>query len=112
MKSKAIDQLGILLLVVASTHVTSCAAVDENAIQKRLDSSVGQRFSESRWRYLAAENGVLRDDRESVRVYEFSWANGCAYQIVVRKMDDLIAGWKFTSSLELCKQVIHRPLGS
>lgn len=112
MNSIAIDRLGMLVLLVASAHVTSCATVDENAIQKRLESSVGQRFSESRWRYLAAEHGVLREDRESIRVYEFSWANGCAYQIVVRKMDDLITGWKFTSSVELCKQVIHRPLGS
>lgn len=112
MKSKAFDQLGILLLVVASTHITSCAAVDENAIQKRLDSSVGQRFSESRWRYLAAENGVLREDRESIRVYEFSWANGCSYQIVVRKADDLITSWRFTSDADLCKQVIRPPLGS
>ena len=112
MNSNAIDRLGRLLLLVASAHVTSCAAVDENAIQERLESSVGQRFSESRWSQPTAAKRVVLEDGDTIRVYGFLWTNGCAYQVVVRKADDLITGWRFTSAVDLCKQVIHRPLGS
>ncbi len=104
--------LSKLVLLVASMHAASCAAVDENAIQKRLESSVGQRFSESRWSQPTAARKVIREDGESVRVYEFLWINGCAYQVVVRKTDDVITGWRFTSEADLCKRVIRRPLGS
>ena len=108
----ALDRLGKLLLLIVSMYTTSCAAVDENAIQTRLESSVGQQFSESRWSQPTAAKRVIREDGESIRVYEFLWANGCAYQVIVRKADDRITGWRFSSDADLCKQVIRRPLGS
>jgi hypothetical protein len=98
--------------LLASMNAVSCAAVDENAIQKRLESTVGQRFSQSRWNQPTAAKRVIREDGESIRVYEFLWENGCAYQVVVRKADDVITSWRFTSEADLCKQVIRRPLGS
>lgn len=112
MNLKEPNRLSRLLLLVASMQVESCAAVDENAIQNRLESSVGQRFSESRWNQPTAAKKVIREDGESTRVYEFLWVNGCAYQVAVRKADDVITGWRFTSDADLCKQVIRRPLGS
>ena len=112
MNFSASVRLSKLLLLISSMYAASCAVVDENAIQKRLESSVGQRFSESRWNQPTAAKKVIREDGGSIRVYDFLWANGCAYQVVVRKADDVITGWRFTSEADLCKQVIRRPLGS
>lgn len=112
MNLSALDRLGKFLFLIASMYTASCAAVDENAIQKRLESSVGQRFSVSRWSRPTVAKKVTLEDGGSIRVYEFLWANGCAYQVVVRKTDDVITSWRFTSEVDLCKQVIHRPLGS
>ncbi len=112
MKFFASTRLSKLMPLLASMNAVSCAAVDENAIQKRLESTVGQRFSQSRWNQPTAAKRVIREDGESIRVYEFLWENGCAYQVVVRKADDVITSWRFTSEADLCKQVIRRPLGS
>lgn len=101
-----------MLLLIASMHATSCVAVDENAIEKRLESSIGQKFSESRWSKPTAAKRVVREEDDEIRVYEFSWANGCSYRIVVRKIDDVIASWRFTSDTELCRRIIRSPLGS
>ena len=112
MNLRVLNRPSRLLLLMASMYAASCAAVDENAIQKRLELSVGQRFSESRWSQPTAAKREIREDGESIRVYEFHWANGCAYQVVVRKADGVISGWQFTSEAELCKHVIRRSLGS
>jgi|LakMenEpi03Aug12_release.lakeMendotaPanAssembly.Ray.scaffolds.fasta_scaffold615486_2 hypothetical protein len=112
MKLIVLARLGKIVLLLASMHAASCAGVDENALQRVLDASVGEQFSKSRWGGPTVLKRVIRDDGELSRIYEFFWGNGCSHQIFVRKADGVITGWKLTSEPKFCEQVMHRSLGS
>lgn len=101
-----------IALIVSAVQIASCASVDEDALQHTLDASVGQRFANSRWGGPTVLKRVLRDDSELRQVYEITWNNGCSHQIMVRKADDSITGWRFASDPGLCKNIMHGPLGS
>ena len=87
-------------------------SIDENALQHTLDASVGMKFATSRWGGPTSLKRVLREDTNSRQVYETTLLNGCSWQMEVRKPDDTITSWRFTSDPSLCKNVMHRPLGS
>lgn len=112
MNAHTIVQTSKMFVLMASMQMASCAAVDENTIQRRLESSIGHKFSESRWSKPTAAKRGIRELNAEFRAYEFSWANGCAYQVVVRVVDDIIESWRFTSDPGLCRQVMRGPLGS
>jgi hypothetical protein len=102
-------QIGAFIL---SMNITSCSAVDENAIKKRLEASIGQKFLESRWSLPTAAKRKTREETNISLIYEFSWANGCLYSVSVRKQDGVITDARIDSDLDLCRKVMHAPLGS
>ncbi len=101
-----------LAFLVCAVQAIACTTVDDNALEHALEASVGQPFARSRWGGPTVLRRAVREDNASSRIYDITYANGCSHEIVVRKADDIITSWRFTSSAALCKGIMHRSLGS
>ena len=104
----------ILAAVSLAVFVGACASphVSGEAIDAKVASSVGMRFSDNAHsRPTGAATSILRDDGK-VREHEYRWNNGCSYALLVDDLTDVILSWRYTSAPEPCLKISLHTFGT
>jgi len=99
---RCVATMNIAALVVISLSILSCTIYGP-PFEDYMASNIGKKFREVAQRPLDMYKKT--DTSVDIEEYEYTTGRGCSYAYIVRKLDGVVVGWRYTiKDIKPCKQ--------